>query len=396
VRTILYALTSHAGQTIARQWEEAEAAGFRLDHVVIDEMRAAALPFAQRPEGSRLLALLRRGDVLLVNRLDRLGRSYADVSEAIHALLARDVTVKTIVEELTFESGPTKSPIQQAMRDSLIAFAAAQTQVDLKREALRRRREAEREDDLVDPLARRETARLQAKISLALVAGMSIGAYVIAFVLPVAPPRPWPLAQAGWQEASAPRTHDRSGGAGEAAQNPQREAQERPAVIAQYEALSLDETMQKDVSGAEELARPRRAEPARSPPQPEAGQVEPDHPRAAAPRTEEPAKPEQAAAPDSARAPQDKTPAETFSSPPPGEERKIRETVFEWRSARVQRPDFPVQVGGAVPRHIHLATFPRGLVAQMPRYRGYKFIVAENRIAVIDPATYRIVAVIGE
>lgn len=74
---------------------------------------------------------------------------------------------------------------------------------------------------------------------------------------------------------------------------------------------------------------------------------------------------------------------------------RIREDIIKNRAARVDNVDFALNVGAVVPRHIHLVPLPARVVRIMPRYRGFKYIVVRDEIIVIDPRTYRIVAVIG-
>lgn len=75
-QTILYAHVSTAGQTIAHQRRQAEAAGFKVDEVVTDEgVSGVSTRLADRPQGRRRFDMLRRGDVLVVRWVDRLGRN---------------------------------------------------------------------------------------------------------------------------------------------------------------------------------------------------------------------------------------------------------------------------------------------------------------------------------
>jgi putative DNA-invertase from lambdoid prophage Rac len=92
--------------------------------------------FKDRKGGALLLGKLRRGDVLVVRWVDRLGRSYDDVTETIRTLMQRGVVIKTIINGMVFD-GATKDPIQMAVRDALIAFmaATAQAQAEATKEA---------------------------------------------------------------------------------------------------------------------------------------------------------------------------------------------------------------------------------------------------------------------
>jgi DNA invertase Pin-like site-specific DNA recombinase len=137
--TILYARVSTADQTLDHQRSQAEAAGFHLDHVVADHATSGiSTRLVERPEGRRLFDLLRAGDTLVVRWVDRLGRNYADVCDTIRAFMRRGVVVRTVINGLTFD-GATTDPMQQAVRDALIAFmaATAQAQAEATKEAQR-------------------------------------------------------------------------------------------------------------------------------------------------------------------------------------------------------------------------------------------------------------------
>ena len=128
MKTVLYARVSGADQTIAHQEAQARAAGFEIDEVVADEgVSGVRVPLRERPEGRRLFDMLRRGDVLVVRWVDRLGRNYADVTEVIRQLMARGVVVRTVINNMTFD-GATRDPMQKAVRDALIAFMAAMSE----------------------------------------------------------------------------------------------------------------------------------------------------------------------------------------------------------------------------------------------------------------------------
>src|SRR5215213_584068 len=135
--TVLYARVSTTDQTIAHQRTQAEAAGFKIDTVVADGgVSGVHTRLADRPEGRRLFDLLRTGDTLVVRWVDRLGRNYADVCDTIREFMRRGVVIRTVINGLTFD-GATTDPMQQAVRDALIAFmaAAAQAQAEATREA---------------------------------------------------------------------------------------------------------------------------------------------------------------------------------------------------------------------------------------------------------------------
>lgn len=128
MQTVFYARVSTAEQTIEHQEKQARDAGFAIDRVVADHgVSGVSTRLAERPDGKRLFDILRAGDVLVVRWVDRLGRNYEDVTETIREFMRRGVVIKTIINRMTFD-GATTSPMEQAVRDALIAFMAASAQ----------------------------------------------------------------------------------------------------------------------------------------------------------------------------------------------------------------------------------------------------------------------------
>lgn len=147
-RTVLYARVSTIDQTIDHQRTQAEQAGFVIDEVIADHgVSGVSTRLADRPEGRRLYDKLRHGDVLVVRWVDRLGRNYEDVTDAIRYFMRQGVIVKTVINGMTFD-GATADPIQQAVRDALIAFmaATAQAQAEATKAAQRAGIEANKGD----------------------------------------------------------------------------------------------------------------------------------------------------------------------------------------------------------------------------------------------------------
>lgn len=135
--TFLYARVSTSDQTAAHQEDQARAAGFKVDEVLADEgVSGVNTLFRDRPAGKRLLDKVRAGDVVVVRWVDRLGRNYADVTDTIREFMRRGVIVRTVINGMTFD-GATSDPMQQAVRDALIAFmaATAQAQAEATKEA---------------------------------------------------------------------------------------------------------------------------------------------------------------------------------------------------------------------------------------------------------------------
>lgn len=147
-KTVLYARVSTIDQTLDHQRTQAEQAGFIIDEVIADHgVSGVSTWLSERPEGKRLYDRLRHGDILVVRWVDRLGRNYEDVTDAIRHFMRQGVIVKTVINSMTFD-GATSDPIQQAVRDALIAFmaATAQAQAEATKAAQRAGIEAKKGD----------------------------------------------------------------------------------------------------------------------------------------------------------------------------------------------------------------------------------------------------------
>src|SRR4051812_45427916 len=93
-RVFAYLRVSTAGQTTDNQLQEIAAAGFALEpRRVVAETVSGGVATARRPGFARLLDRLEPGDVLVVTRLDRLGRNAMDVGSTVARLADLDVRV---------------------------------------------------------------------------------------------------------------------------------------------------------------------------------------------------------------------------------------------------------------------------------------------------------------
>lgn len=70
--------------------------GWTLDRVFVEEGVSGAMPLAQRPEGSALLAALKSGDTLIASKLDRIFRSALDALQMTDELRRRGVALHLI------------------------------------------------------------------------------------------------------------------------------------------------------------------------------------------------------------------------------------------------------------------------------------------------------------
>jgi putative DNA-invertase from lambdoid prophage Rac len=86
-RTFAYARVSTFEQTPENQIHEIKAAGFTVvPHRIITETISGSMAITQRAGFSKLLDRMEKGDVLIVTKLDRLGRDAIDVSTTVARL----------------------------------------------------------------------------------------------------------------------------------------------------------------------------------------------------------------------------------------------------------------------------------------------------------------------
>lgn len=93
-RTFLYARVSTSDQTTANQLAEVLAAGFAVEPKrIVQESISGSVPASERPGFARLLDRLEADDILIVTKLDRLGRNAMDVRATIERLTDAGVRV---------------------------------------------------------------------------------------------------------------------------------------------------------------------------------------------------------------------------------------------------------------------------------------------------------------
>jgi len=136
-RTFAYVRVSTAGQTTENQVREIEAAGFKVEaRRVVSETVSGSSAIEQRPGFMRLLDKLEPDDVLIVTRLDRLGRNAIDVATTVDRLATAGVRVHCLAlggVDLTSSAGRMTmgviNAVAQFERDLLIE----RTQAGLQR-----------------------------------------------------------------------------------------------------------------------------------------------------------------------------------------------------------------------------------------------------------------------
>lgn len=127
-RTFAYARVSTADQSTENQVREIRAAGFAVDaRRTVTESISGSVAASERPGFAKLLDRLEDGDVLIVTKLDRLGRNAMDVRATVERLAGLGVRVHCLAlggVDLTSPAGRMTMQVLNAVaefeRDLLI------------------------------------------------------------------------------------------------------------------------------------------------------------------------------------------------------------------------------------------------------------------------------------
>jgi len=127
-RTFAYARVSKAEQDHKNQLKEIEAAGFVIEpHRIITETVSGSMPVVRRKGFGRLLDKMEKKDILVVTKLDRLGRDAIDVSMTVARLEKTGIRVHCLAlggVDLTSSAGKMTmgviNAVAQFERDLLI------------------------------------------------------------------------------------------------------------------------------------------------------------------------------------------------------------------------------------------------------------------------------------
>lgn len=93
-RVFAYCRVSSIEQTTENQRREIEAAGFAVkSQRLIEEHISGSVAASERPGFSKLLDRMENGDVLIVTKLDRLGRNAMDIRKTVEQLAISDIRV---------------------------------------------------------------------------------------------------------------------------------------------------------------------------------------------------------------------------------------------------------------------------------------------------------------
>lgn len=136
-RTFLYARVSTANQFTENQLQEVKAAGFDVSPSrVIEETVSGSVSAIERPGFQKLLDRMEPSDVLIVTKLDRLGRNAMDVRVTVEQLAASGVRVHCLAlggVDLTSAAGKMTMQVLGAVAEFERDLLVERTQAGLKR-----------------------------------------------------------------------------------------------------------------------------------------------------------------------------------------------------------------------------------------------------------------------
>ncbi|MBU9437957.1 recombinase family protein [Burkholderia multivorans] len=136
-RLFCYCRVSTADQTTENQIQEIEAAGFSVaKQRVVSETVSGSVPAFERKAFAKLVDRLEDGDVLIVTKLDRLGRNAMDVRSTVERLASIGVRVHCLAlggVDLTSAAGKMTMGVISAVAEFERDLLIERTQVGLRR-----------------------------------------------------------------------------------------------------------------------------------------------------------------------------------------------------------------------------------------------------------------------
>lgn len=136
-RLFAYCRVSTADQTTDNQMKEIEAAGFAIaEQRIVAEKISGSVGAMDRPQFARLVDRLERDDILLVTKLDRLGRNAMDVRATVELLAAAGVRVHCLAlggVDLTSPAGKMTMGVIAAVAEFERDLLVERTQSGLNR-----------------------------------------------------------------------------------------------------------------------------------------------------------------------------------------------------------------------------------------------------------------------
>lgn len=136
-RVFVYARVSTADQHTLNQIDEIRGAGFVVDRRrTVEEQISGSTAATERPGFTKLLDRLEEGDVLVVTKLDRLGRNAMDVRSTVELLTSRGIRVHCLAlggVDLTSPAGKMTMGVINAVAEFERDLIIERTQAGLAR-----------------------------------------------------------------------------------------------------------------------------------------------------------------------------------------------------------------------------------------------------------------------
>lgn len=114
-----YARVSTVGQDYETQKEILESEG--CEKIFVEKVTGTST--APRKELKRALEHLRKGDTLIVTKIDRLARSIIDLNNIVSELVGKGVNVRFISENMEFKGDTPPNSLQTLLFNMLGSFA---------------------------------------------------------------------------------------------------------------------------------------------------------------------------------------------------------------------------------------------------------------------------------
>lgn len=136
-RTFLYCRVSTASQFTENQVQEVKSAGFDVQTSrVVEETVSGSIAATERLGFQKLLERMESGDVLIVTKLDRLGRNAMDVRQTVEHLAANGIRVHCLAlggVDLTSAAGKMTMQVLGAVAEFERDLLIERTQAGLAR-----------------------------------------------------------------------------------------------------------------------------------------------------------------------------------------------------------------------------------------------------------------------
>jgi hypothetical protein len=104
--------------------------------------------------------------------------------------------------------------------------------------------------------------------------------------------------------------------------------------------------------------------------------------------------PAPATRPSTAQTPSSNTNVSAQVNIAPQQQTRITQSIARLNVQPLTNVNFSISVGGVVPRNLRLQTLPPDIVTVVPQFRNHRFVVVRDEIVIIEPSSYRIVAVL--